>query len=134
MLRVRRRAGDQGGGQGCFCMNYFLPSGRGRCTQARRGRKRKTLGRSKSTFGADACAQPTVPGSALLSDRGANWTPGQGMMGNGTRGIPPGRASGVGVGRTSFPRPLPAELTCPGFQGGGHFPRAGGFEASGAED
>uniref|UniRef100_A0A8D0Q4U8 Dolichyl-diphosphooligosaccharide--protein glycosyltransferase subunit KCP2 n=2 Tax=Sus scrofa TaxID=9823 RepID=A0A8D0Q4U8_PIG len=84
MLRVRRRAGDQGGGQGCFCMNYFLPSGRGRCTQARRGRKRKTLGRSKSTFGADACAQPTVPGSALLSDRGANWTPGQGMMVVGT--------------------------------------------------
>ncbi|XP_068394339.1 keratinocyte-associated protein 2 [Eschrichtius robustus] len=58
--------------------------GRGRCIQAPRGRKRKTLGRRKATLGADACAQPTVPGSALLLYRGADWTQGQGMMVVGT--------------------------------------------------
>lgn len=37
------------------------------------------------------------------------------------------------MARTSFPGPLPAELTCPGFQGAGRFRRGGGCRASRAE-
>ncbi|XP_019567458.2 dolichyl-diphosphooligosaccharide--protein glycosyltransferase subunit KCP2 [Rhinolophus sinicus] len=84
MLRVRVRAGDWGGGQGCFRTQYFLHAGRGRDGQAPRRRK-EDVGEASSRWvltRAHRQQRPVRLPSFLAG--GADWTHGRDVMVVGT--------------------------------------------------